>query len=56
MDSINIGISSLRIFIGYSNEDKLLAGNLKAQLENRGFEVFLAHEDLVRGRARTLAG
>ena len=37
---------SVRVFISYSHNDKVLAGRLKAALDGFGLEVFLAHEDL----------
>ncbi len=36
----------LRIFISYSSNDKVLAGDLKADLDTYGFDTFLAHEDI----------
>lgn len=39
-------INSIRIFISYSHEDKILAGQIKQYLENFKLEVFLAHEDI----------
>ncbi|MDF1496829.1 MAG: toll/interleukin-1 receptor domain-containing protein [Patescibacteria group bacterium] len=38
--------SALRVFISYSTDDKILAGQLKLCLEDMGMQVFLAHEDL----------
>jgi hypothetical protein len=35
------------VFLSYSTKDKALAGTLKSELTASGFEVFLAHEDLV---------
>ncbi|GAH19914.1 unnamed protein product, partial [marine sediment metagenome] len=32
--------------LSYSSKDKELAGQLKAELEGRGFTAFLAHEDI----------
>ncbi|HIH44794.1 MAG TPA: toll/interleukin-1 receptor domain-containing protein, partial [Candidatus Methanoperedenaceae archaeon] len=48
MDSnvTHIKIKSLRIFLSYSTNDKVIAGSLKTLLELMGFEVFLAHEDI----------
>jgi hypothetical protein len=39
-------VSPIEIFISYSNKDKVLAGEIKTQLEVMGFNVFLAHEDI----------
>jgi hypothetical protein len=36
----------IRVFLSYSSKDKEFAGQLKAKLETRGFEAFLAHEDI----------
>lgn len=37
----------MKIFISYSNEDKLIAGEIKRLLEDLwGIDVFLAHEDI----------
>ena len=36
----------IRVFLSYSSKDKEFAGQLKAELETRGFEAFLAHEDI----------
>ena len=36
----------LKVFISYSTNDKILAGELKSTLEYFGFDVFLAHHDL----------
>lgn len=41
-----VGLRSLRIFISYSNEQSGLAGKLKYFLEAKGFEVFIAHDDI----------
>ena len=46
MESESYGIKSLRIFFSYSTTDKQIVGKLKLFLENSGFEVFLAHEDI----------
>ncbi|MFH1053376.1 MAG: toll/interleukin-1 receptor domain-containing protein [Candidatus Woesearchaeota archaeon] len=46
MPSINIGLGSLRIFLSHSSKDKILTGKLKELLEEKGLEVFIAHEDL----------
>lgn len=41
---------SIRVFICYSSEDGILAGNVKSYLEKYfGLEVFLAHEDIDAG-------
>lgn len=40
------GMQSLRLFFSYSTENKHIVGDLKQHLELRGFEVFLAHEDI----------
>lgn len=37
---------SIRVFISYDSEDKILAGRLKFQLESFGLEVFVAHDDI----------
>jgi len=37
---------SLRIFLSYSSEDKILAGKIKDYLEQFHVRVFLAHEDI----------
>lgn len=37
---------SIRVFLSYSSKDKEFAGQLKAELEYRGFKAFLAHEDI----------
>lgn len=34
------------VFISYAEEDKILAGKIKNQLEELGFKAFLAHEDI----------
>lgn len=34
------------IFVSYSNKDRNIAGQIKESLENFGFDVFLAHEDI----------
>ena len=39
-------ISEKRIFISYAVKDKVLAGNLKQELEKIGLTVFLAHDDI----------
>lgn len=36
----------MKIFLSYSTLDKVLAGNLKHELEKYGPNVFLAHEDI----------
>lgn len=36
----------MRIFVSYSNEDRKNVGSLKKSLENLGFEVFIAHDDI----------
>ncbi len=36
----------IRVFLSYSSKDKEYAGQLKAELEERGLEAFLAHEDI----------
>jgi len=44
-----LGMNSIRIFMSYTThnaEEKKRAGKLKHYLEQIGFEVFLAHEDL----------
>jgi len=46
MESELYGIKSLRIFFSYSTIDKEIVGKLKSYLEEMGFEVFLAHEDI----------
>lgn len=42
----NIGLKSLRIFLSYADEEKGIVGELKRLLEDRGFEVFVAHDDI----------
>lgn len=37
---------SLRVFVSYSTNDKLLAGAIKNDLAHYGIDVFLAHEDI----------
>jgi len=37
---------SLRIFLSYSSDDKILAGKIKNYLEQFQISVFLAHEDI----------
>jgi hypothetical protein len=46
MESGLYGIKSLRIFFSYSTDDKEIVGKIKLYLEEMGFEVFLAHEDI----------
>jgi len=46
MESALYGVKSLRIFFSYSTIDKEIVGKLKFYLEEVGFEVFLAHEDI----------
>lgn len=36
----------VEVFLSYSHNDKALAGKLSAFLEERGIDVFLAHEDI----------
>lgn len=36
----------IRVFLSYSSHDKEFAGQLKKELELRGLEAFLAHEDI----------
>jgi hypothetical protein len=36
----------MKVFLSYSSLDKKLAGDIKQNLENYGFDVFLAHEDI----------
>lgn len=36
----------MKVFLSYSNEDKVLAGSIKQNLEDYGLTVFLAHEDI----------
>ncbi len=43
--STSIG-RTVRAFISYSTEDKILAGKIKEGLESFGIETFLAHEDI----------
>jgi hypothetical protein len=35
-----------KVFLSYSSIDKVIAGDIKRNLENYGLEVFLAHEDI----------
>lgn len=37
---------SIRVFVSYSTEDKVIAGQIKNSLHEFGLEVFLAHEDI----------
>lgn len=37
---------SLLIFLSYSSDDKDIIGQLKGYLEEYGFDVFVAHEDI----------
>lgn len=46
METELYGIKSLRIFFSYNTIDKKIMGKLKSYLEDMGFEVFLAHEDI----------
>lgn len=39
-------LKSIRIFISYSDKDRKAVGLLKKCLEEIGFEVFIAHEDI----------
>lgn len=36
----------MKVFISYSREDKAIAGNLYAQMEEHGIDAFLAHETI----------
>ena len=40
------GQSSPLIFLSYNTIDKVLAGQLKSELESRGLKCFLAHDDI----------
>jgi hypothetical protein len=40
---------SLKIFLSHSSNEKKFAGELKEHLEEYGFEVFLAHSDILAG-------
>ena len=40
------GEEPIRVFLSYSSHDKELAGQVKKELESRGLEAFLAHEDI----------
>ena len=40
------GDGKLRIFLSYSHKDKHVAGKVKIELEQCGFDVFLAHDDI----------
>ena len=42
----NVGLKSLRIFLSYADEEKEIVGSIKRLLEDRGFEVFVAHDDI----------
>ena len=47
-----------RIFLSHASEDKKLAGQIKEGLEQMGFEIFIAHEDIpgtVEWRDRIIA-
>jgi len=46
VDNKDAELRTLRVFLSYSHKDRYLAGEFKVQLENYGFEVFLAHEDI----------
>ncbi len=39
-------MNRLKIFLSYNSSDKLIAGNIKRQLEAYGVKVFLAHQDI----------
>jgi hypothetical protein len=39
----------MKIFISYSQNDKVLAGELKRQFEAYGIDCFVAHDDIVSG-------
>lgn len=39
-------IESIEIFLSYSSKDKVVAGEIKSQLDDFGLEAFLAHEDI----------
>ena len=49
MDREYAGLRSLRIFISYSSKQGKLVGELKYFLEQKGFEVFIAHDDIEGG-------
>lgn len=36
----------IRVFVTYSSRDRVIAGNIRAELERYGLAVFLAHEDI----------
>ena len=41
-------MSRLNVFVSYSSQEKIFAGNLKSMLSNFcGYSVFLAHDDLI---------
>lgn len=42
----NTELKSIQVFLSYSHEDKEIVGTLKVSLEDIGFKVFLAHEDI----------
>jgi len=39
-------MGQIKTFLSYHSTDKVLAGNIKKQLEKYGLDVFLAHEDI----------
>lgn len=48
----NINSVPIKVFISYSTDDKIMAGDLKRGLELLGFSCFLAHEDIPAGEWR----
>src|SRR3989344_3020 len=42
----NIGLMSLRIFISYAHPEAEFASQIKKLLEQKGLEVFIAHNDI----------
>lgn len=45
----------IKIFLSHSSKEKALAGKIKEQLEDYGFEVFLAHSDILGGENWSLS-
>ena len=46
MDNEDAKLRTIRLFLSYSHKDRELAGEIKENLQDCGFEVFLAHEDI----------
>jgi hypothetical protein len=45
----HLDITPIKIFLSHSSKEKELAGEVKEELEDYGFEVFLAHSDILGG-------